>query len=63
MKIDRLVAISKIKKRNHPHWRVLGSQAIQNVVERIYFGYQKFFRKENKRPPKFKPYGKAKSFI
>ena len=36
------------------HWCLLPSQALQNVIERIDFGYQKFFAKENKRPPKFR---------
>ena len=39
-----------------------GSQAVQNITDRIEFGYQKFFRKENKRPPKFRKLSKAKSF-
>ncbi len=39
-----------------------GSQAVQDVADRIEFGYQKFFRKENKRPPKFRKVSKTKSF-
>lgn len=39
-----------------------GSQAVQNVTERIEFGYEKFFRKENKRPPKCRKVRKTKSF-
>ena len=39
-----------------------GSQAVQNITDRIEFGYQKFFRGENKRPPKFRKLSKAKSF-
>lgn len=55
--------IAKIKKRSYPHWELLGSQAEQNVMDRIDFGYKKFFKKENQRPPKFRPYRKAKSFM
>ena len=33
------------------HWKQLDAQAIQHVVWRIHQGYQKFFRKENRRPP------------
>jgi len=55
--------IAKIKKRSFPHWELLGSQAEQNVMDRIDFGYKKFFKKENQRPPKFRPYRKAKSFM
>lgn len=54
--------ITKLKKMNkYKHWDELGSQAIQNITERIKFGYDKFFRKENKRPPTFKKYKKYKS--
>jgi putative transposase len=50
-------------------WRILGySQAIQEVVERIYKSYTAFFAWCKKRtgkkasPPKFKPFRKYKSF-
>ena len=36
------------------HWRHLDAQAIQNIVWCLEQGYQKFFRKENKRPPTFR---------
>ena len=36
------------------HWQQLNAQAIQNIVWRIDQGYQKFFRKENKRLPTFR---------
>ena len=39
-----------------------GSQAVQLVTDRIELGYQKFFRKENKRPPKFKKLDRYKSY-
>ena len=47
--------LAKLKKTiRFSHWRLLPSQALQNVIERIDFGYQKFFAKQNKRPPKFR---------
>ncbi len=47
--------LAKLKKTvRFSHWYMLPSQALQNVIERIDFGYQKFFAKENKRPPKFR---------
>ena len=47
--------LTKLKKTTlFFHWRMLPSQALQNVIERIAFGYQQFFTKENKRPPKFR---------
>ncbi len=47
--------LTKLKKTaRFSRWRLLPSQALQNVIERIDFGYQKFFDRENKRPPKFR---------
>ena len=55
--------LAKLKKTaRFGHWCMLPSQALQNVIERIDFGYQKFFAKENKRPPKFRPWFKYKSY-
>ena len=55
--------IAKLKKtKRFGWWRDLPSQASQNVVERISSGFDKFFRKENKRPPKFRARFKYKSF-
>ena len=54
--------IAKMKRHKYPEWKVVGSQAIQNIVFRIDFGFQKFFRKENKRPPTFRKLCKFKSF-
>lgn len=55
--------IARLKKeKKYQRWNQLGSQAIQNIAERIDFGYQKYFRKENKRPPNFKKYHDYKSF-
>lgn len=54
--------IAKMKRNKHSEWKVVSSQAIQNIVFRIDYGYQKFFRKENKRPPMFRKIKKFKSF-
>jgi putative transposase len=55
--------LTKLKRLpRYAHWTGLGSQAIQNIAERIDFGYQKFFRKENQRPPTFRKIRRAKSF-
>src|SRR2546422_2247786 len=43
------------------HWKQLDAQAIQNIVWRIDQGYQKFFRKENQRPPTFRKRSKYHS--
>ena len=48
-------------KKTHPWWKQVNSQTIQNIVERIDWGYQKFFRQENSRPPNFKGRHKYRS--
>ena len=65
--------ITKLKKRpKYCWWSMLGSQAIQNIVERIDQGYQRFFQNVRDRhakkttrrigPPKFRHVRHAKSF-
>ena len=53
-KLNKLPKFSYLKE--------FGSQAVQDVTDRIERGYEKFFHKENKRPPKFKKLRKYKSF-
>lgn len=53
-KLNKLPKFSYLKE--------FGSQAVQNITDRIESGYQKFFCKENKRPPKCRKVRKAKSF-
>ena len=36
--------ITKVKKTLHPEWKALGSQAIQDVVQRVDRSYKAFFR-------------------
>ena len=43
-------------------WNTLPSQALQNVIERIDFGYDMFFAGQNKRLPKFRSGFKYKSY-
>ncbi len=55
--------LAKLKRTERfSWWRALPSQALQNVVERLEFGFDKFFRKENKRSPKFRAKFKYKSY-
>ena len=53
--------IAKLRNTKYPHWKEVNSQAVQQIAERIDFGYKKFFNKENKRPPFFKKRKKYKS--
>ena len=55
--------ITKWKKQDRfQHWSLLGSQAIQEVTERIDKGYKAFFKKDLKRPPKFRGRFRQRSF-
>ena len=59
--------LTKLKKlEKYSHWKLLGSQAIQDITQRIDKGYKLFFRnqKHNIRsaPPSFKKVKKYKSF-
>ncbi len=55
--------IAKLRKRN-PFWQLVGSQAVQDICQRIEKAYQLFFKHHNKgvRPPSFKKVKKYKSF-
>ena len=60
-RLQRHLTTLKRKKR-FAHWRLLPSQALQNVIERIDFGYKRFFARDNKRPPQFCSKFKYKSY-
>ncbi|MCL6751607.1 transposase [Nostoc sp. CCCryo 231-06] len=55
--------IAKLRKRN-PFWQSVGSQAVQDICQRIEKAYQLFFKynKKGVRPPGFKKVKKYKSF-
>ena len=60
--------ITKVKKTLNPEWQALGSQAIQDVVERVDRSYKAFFdhvkqkRHGKKSPPSFKRRSRYSSF-
>lgn len=54
--------IAKLRKRNK-EWTRLNSQSVQEIVERVDCGYQRFFKKIAIRPPKFKKAKNFKSFV
>lgn len=60
--------ITKVKKTLYPEWQALGSQAIQDVVERVDRSYKAFFdhtkqkRHRRKSPPSFKKRSRYSSF-
>jgi len=55
--------IAKLRQRN-PFWQLVGSQAVQDICQRIEKAYQLFFKHHKKgvRPPSFKKVKKYKSF-
>lgn len=55
--------IAKLRKRN-PFWQLVGSQAVQDICQRIDKAYQLFFKynKKGVRPPNFRKVKKYKSF-
>jgi putative transposase len=55
--------IAKLRKRN-PFWQLVGSQAVQDICQRIEKAYQLFFKHHKKgvRPPSFKKVRRYKSF-
>lgn len=52
--------MAKVRK-SRPEWKMINSQSVQQICERIDEGYAKFFKRENKRPPQFKGARKYKS--
>jgi len=55
--------IGRLRKRNS-FWQLVGSQAVQDICQRIEKAYQLFFKyhKKGVRPPRFKKVKKYKSF-
>ena len=55
--------IAKLRRKN-PYWQLVGSQATQDIVQRIDRAYQLFFKHHSKgvKPPGFKKRVKYKSF-
>lgn len=52
------------RRKNNPFWQLVGSQAVQDICQRIEKGYQLFFKHHKKgvKPPSFKRVKKYKSF-
>lgn len=54
--------ISKLRK-NNDYWKKLNSQTVQEIVDRVYSAYERFFLKISKRPPKLKKVSRFSSFV
>lgn len=53
--------IAKMKQRCFLIWKQIDAQATQEITDRIYAGYDRFFAKDAKHPPTFKNWRKYKS--
>jgi putative transposase len=56
------VAKLRMRTTRFAFWKVVGSQAVQDVLERLDDGYLRFFKHLAKRPPKYKKVRQRKSF-
>jgi hypothetical protein len=54
--------LAKLRNQRFPHWKTVGSQSVQAIVERLYLGWEAFFKGDIKRPPTFCKRRKYRSF-
>jgi len=54
--------LAKLRNGKMSHWQALGSQSVQAITDRLYLGWEAFFRGDIKRPPTFRKRRKYRSF-
>jgi putative transposase len=54
--------LAKLRNGRKSHWKAVGSQSVQDIVERLYRAWEAFFKKDIKRPPTFRKRRKYSSF-
>src|SRR6516165_793087 len=54
--------LAKLRNGRMPHWKAVGSQSVQAITDRLYLGWEAFFRGDIKRPPTFRKQRKYHSF-
>jgi len=54
--------LAKLRNGNMSRWKVVGSQSVQAITDRLYLGWEAFFRGDIKRPPTFRKRCKYRSF-
>ena len=54
--------LAKLRNTRKSHWKAVGSQSVQDIVERLYRGWEAFFKKDIKRPPTFRERRNYRSF-
>ncbi len=60
-RMKKHIAYLRMHTQHYAFWRALGSQAVQDVLERQDTAYQRFFKRQSKRP-RFKKVKHYKSF-
>src|SRR5688572_20278878 len=60
-KLKKHISDLRMESQKYSHWQLLGSQAVQDVLERLEKAYERFFRKQGGLP-RFKKVKKYKSF-
>ena len=48
--------------RSRAHWKTVGSQTVQAITDRLYLGWDAFFKGDIKRPPTFRARRRYRSF-
>ena len=54
--------LAKLRRTRFPHWKSVGSQSVQAITDRLYLGWEAFFKGDIKRPPTFRKRRKYRSF-
>ena len=54
--------LAKLRNGKMSHWQVVGSQSVQAITDRLYLGWEAFFRGDIRRPPTFRKRRKYRSF-
>ena len=54
--------LAKLRRTRFPHWKSVDSQSVQAITDRLYLGWEAFFKGDIKRPPTFRKRRKYRSF-
>ena len=54
--------LAKLRNGRMSHWEAVGSQSVQAITDRLYLGWEAFFKGDIKRPPTFRKRRKYRSF-
>ena len=56
------VHLARLRNGRRAHWKAMGSQSVQAIIDRLYLGWEAFFAGDIKRPPTFRKRRKYRSF-